>query len=86
MQWKKISEFNPNNYKEDDTFNILTKDGYYDLVTLEIINNSYCEDTQPFLNGDATLYYRFNNEECVPIKFETISHFMKLEQPEGEQP
>jgi hypothetical protein len=33
MQWKLISEFNPNNYKEDDTFNIFTKDGYYDLVT-----------------------------------------------------
>ena len=94
MQWQPISSFNPNDYKQGDTFNIFTEDGHYDLVTVEIIKNSYSglhellsagEELefccQPFLKGDVTLYYRFNNMESVPIKFETITHFMKLEQP-----
>ena len=58
MQWKPISEFNPNNYKEDDTFNIFTKDGYYDLVTLEITNGSYS-------SYNLSSFY-LNNKESVP--------------------
>lgn len=56
MQWKPISEFNPNNYKVGTLF----RGRIYEIVG--------CFD------------------EAKSIELYHYTHFMKLEQPEGEQP
>lgn len=64
MQWKPISEFNPNNYKIGTLF-LLFNSRLFRGRVYEIVG---CFD------------------EAKSIELYHYTHFMKLEQPEGEQP
>ena len=83
MWWKQVSEFNPNDYKKDDVFVL-----FLNKETSDYYGVNLCFTSLNVRNDEGKDYIMFwdlyNNDIRLSIK--DITHFMKLEQPEGDRP